>query len=359
MILFGGTLALASPASAAGPPSTAAAPARASLLLDVDTGRVLYAQNDHTALPPGSLSKIITAMIAVDWLQPTAKVPVTAAAANVYPFKVGMKPGQVWPLDMTMHALLIDSANDAAYAVAQRVSGSLDAFGSTMSYAARELGMRDHPVLHDPAGLDGSEGVGGGNLISAWDMAIAARDMMANSYLAGIAGTMKYYFTAPDGVLTSLGNFNGFFLSTYPGAIGVKTGQTDSAGFCVVEEAKRGSRRMMAVVLGGENSYQTAAYLLNAGFATPLRAEPKSDPQLPPVTEPYPPPRAPVVREASIGRASAAADPPSATKPKPRDYALGGAVLVTAIAVAWTAVQRTRRRPPVGAHSRRGGLIRR
>jgi D-alanyl-D-alanine carboxypeptidase (penicillin-binding protein 5/6) len=274
----------------------------------------------------------------------------------VYPYRVGIEPGQVWPLDMAMHALLIDSANDAAYALAQRISGSLPAFGAAMQYAASEMGMKDHPVLHDPAGLDGTEGVGGGNLISAWDLAIAGRDMMANPYLASIAGLKSYEFTAPDGILTSILNFKRYFLNTYPGAIGVKTGLTDAAGFCVVEEAQRGRRHMLAVVLGGANSYQTAGYLLDQGFATPARSESASLPKLPPVVQPYPPPRPPHLKQAALGNdAALAAAPSSATKPKGTDYALGAAVLVTAVAVALTVIGRVRRRlhRPVGRHSRR------
>ena len=148
---------------AAAPSTTLAVPppATADLLVDVDTGRVLAGQNYHTPLPPGSLSKIITALITVGWLPPNAVVPVTAAAANVYPYRIGMKAGQKWTFSETLRASLIYSANDAAYAMAQRVSGSLPAFGAKMRLAASQMGMRDHPVLHDPAGLDGTEGVAG------------------------------------------------------------------------------------------------------------------------------------------------------------------------------------------------------
>ena len=76
--------------------------------------------------------------------------------------------------------MLVDSANDAAYALAQEISGSLARFGPVMASAAAQMGMTDHPVFRDPAGLDGTEGVGGGNTMSAWDVAIAARDVLAN-----------------------------------------------------------------------------------------------------------------------------------------------------------------------------------
>ena len=320
---------------AAAPTTTLAVPppAKAELLVDVDTGRVLAGQNYHTPLPPGSLSKIITALIAVGWLPPNAVVPVTAAAANVYPYRIGMKAGQKWTFSETLRASLIYSANDAAYAMAQRVSGSLAAFGADMRLAASQMGMRDHPVLHDPAGLDGTEGVAGGNQISAWDLAMAARDLMANRTLASIVATPALQFTAPGGTVYDLKNQNLYFLQWYPGAIGVKTGLTDAAGFCVIEEAVRGGRHMMAVVLDGASSYQTAGDLLDEGFAMPVAEEPRTNPVLPRVTEPHKPAPKPVAAEHS----STNPDPAGATAPHGDQTGQGPATGLAAARAAATA----------------------
>ena len=190
---------MASASAAPSPP--APPPAKAELLVDVDTGRVIEAVRDHVPLPPGSLTKVLTAMIAVDWLPPTAVVPVSRVAAEASPDDLGMKAGERWSLSITMHALLIDSANDAAYALAERVSGSLRRFASTMQFAAGEIGMSDHPVLRDAAGLDGTEGFGGGNRLSAWDIAIAARDLMGNPVLASIVRLKTFRFTGPDNIV--------------------------------------------------------------------------------------------------------------------------------------------------------------
>lgn len=312
-------------------------PAKAELLVDVDTGRALYAQNVHAPLPPGSLTKVLTAMIAADWLPSGTTIPVHPDDAAVYPDRVGMKPGQVWPYDVTMHALLVDSANDAAYALADKVGGSLPAFARIMQEAAGQIGMSDHPFLADPAGLDGSEGFDHGNLISAWDLAIAARDMMANPYLAAIAGTKKYVFTGPDRIVYSILNHNLAFLDSYPGAIGVKTGYTDAAGVCLIAEAERGGRKMMAVVLAGANPDATAAALLNAGFATPVTVEGVNGPTLPPVHQPGPlePPQPGYGGEgAKNSRLHEAAIAPAAPKPghgmRWEPYA-GGAGVVAAV----------------------------
>lgn len=281
-------------------------PSAAAILVDLDTGRVLYEANAHTPLPPGSLTKTLTAMIAADWLPPDAQVPATTDAYNVYPDKVGMKPGQKWPLGITLHALITDSANDAAYALADDIGGSLQGFPAVMSDAARQIGLSDHPVLEDPAGLDGSLGVNGGNRISAWDLAIMGRDMMANPYLAAIAGQRTFDFEGPDGIAYHLVSRNLHFLESYPGAIGIKTGFTDAAGYCSMEEAVKDGRHMEAVVLNSGNPDLVAADLMDHGFAIPVSAEDKS-PLLPAVKEPEPAPVAPPAptRPARVGAGAA------------------------------------------------------
>ncbi len=290
---WAGAVTPASPTSTTVPPA-----AKAELLVDVATGRVLLAKNARVPLPPASLTKLLTAMIASDWLLPGAMVPVSARAATASPDRVGMKTGQRWPLAVALRTLLVFSANDAAYALAERVGGSLTGFAQIMRQAAIELGMSGPMVLRDPAGLDGKEGFQGGNLLSAWDVAIAARDLMANPTLASIVTLKHYRFTGPDRIVYDLFNKNLYFLNTYHGVTGIKTGFTGRAGFCVAEEAVRGHRTMLAVVMNGANSYETAADLLDRGFAVPVSAE-RKDPALPPVREPRPAGSLPPVRAAA------------------------------------------------------------
>lgn len=276
-------------AAVPGPPITAPPiPTSAAILVDVDTGRVLYEHDDRVPLPPASLTKTLVAMIAADWLPADAEIPVDTVAFNAYPDKVGMKPGQRWPLAIVMHALITDSANDAAYALGEDIGRSLAGFAPIMADAAKQIGMSDHPVLEDPAGLDGSEGFRGGNLISAWDLAVAGRDLMAIPELAAIAGEHTYDFEGPDHIAYHIVSRNLHFLLSYPGAVGVKTGFTDRAGYCSMEEAVRGGRHMLAVVLHSANPDAVAAALITAGFAEPAAAEPADAPMLPPVARPVP-----------------------------------------------------------------------
>jgi D-alanyl-D-alanine carboxypeptidase len=255
---------------------------KAWALVDADTGNILDAGNDRTPLPPASLTKVITALTVTAAIPPDANIGVSARAEAAPADKMFMKQGQVWTFSEMIHSLLISSANDAAIALAERAGGSLEGFQPMFAATAAELGMADHPVLHDPAGLDGPDGVDGGNLVSARDLAMAARALLANPTLAAIVATTVYYFEGPDNVNHRLTNHNKSFLTSYPGAIGVKTGSTSRAGTCLIAAATRDGRTMLAVILDGANPNQTAKRLLDEGFATPVSAEPAAD-RLPPV----------------------------------------------------------------------------
>ena len=182
----------------------------------------------------------------------------------------------------TCLSAVLSSANDAAVALAERAGGTVEGFQRMFAATAADLGFADRPVLNDPAGLDGPQGVEGGNLVSARDLAIATRALLAQPTLAAIVATPIYYFTGPDGFHHRLTNHNYLFLKTYAGAIGVKTGYTARAGHCLIAAARRGGRTMLTVVLDSGNPTQAAKQLLDKGFATPVADEPTAD-QLPPV----------------------------------------------------------------------------
>jgi D-alanyl-D-alanine carboxypeptidase len=247
------------------------------VLVDVDTGNVLDANNDRVPLPPASLTKVITALAAIENLPADAQIPVSLRAASMPADKLFMKPLTLWTFDEMIHALLLSSANDAAVALAEKAGGSVEGFQRMFALTAADLGMADNPVLNDPAGLDGPDGVEGGNLVSARDLAIAARALLAQPVLAGIVATPVFYFDGPDGIHHRLTNHNRYFLTTYPGAIGVKTGYTSRAGTCLIAAARVGARTMLAVVLHGNNPTQTAEDLLDKGFFTPVQSEPVAD----------------------------------------------------------------------------------
>jgi D-alanyl-D-alanine carboxypeptidase (penicillin-binding protein 5/6) len=251
--------------------------AQAYVLVDTVTGRIIDSSNDHLPLSPASLTKMLTALVATDYLPPGTPIPVSVRAENVEPDKIGMKAGEVWPLDEVIQALLIISANDAAYALAEKIGGTAENFDPVLQDAAAQIGMEDNPVFHDPSGLDDSHGIDDGNLVSARDLAIAGRDLLSVPRLAQIVASPAVRYTGPNGTVYDLASHNRAFLRSYPGAVGVKTGYTDKAGVCLAAAATRDGRTMLAVVLHGVNPDQTASMLLDQGFATPVAAEPKAD----------------------------------------------------------------------------------
>ena len=295
-------LAVPTPARASSPP------AAAWVVVDADSGAVLEEANARTPLPPASLTKVLTALAVVGALPPSATVAVSQRAADV-PFGWLMEAGEQWRVDDALPGLLIGSANDAAMALAEAASGSVEAFAATMDATAAALGMRDRPVLRDPVGLDGPEGLAGGNLISAGDLAIAARALLAEPRLAPLVGLRDHTVVGRGGAPQRLVSHNKF-LRSYPGAMGMKTGYTGRAGYCLIAVARREGRTLIAVVMRSPRMYASASVLLDRGFAS--RRAPPAD-WLPARVWPLPP--TPVV-EVPASVPDAHGVPAAAVRPK-------------------------------------------
>jgi len=247
-------------------------PPKAWILIDSDTGAVLDQGNAHEPLPPASVTKVLTALIAVEQLHPGDDIPVSAEAQGMPARDMNMKAGQAWKFEDVLHALLMVSANDAAVALAEKVSGSRQEFANVMAQTAQRIGMDNSPLLRDPAGLDDEFSNQGGNLLSAHDLAVAARNALDNDQIREIVSTQVYKFHGGDGNDHRLLNED-LLLKTYPGAIGMKTGWTRKAGHSFIGAATRDGRTMISVVLGAPDIYRTSTALLDKGFATPVSEE--------------------------------------------------------------------------------------
>lgn len=273
-------LAVATPgADAAKPPSRQPVPPppKAYVLVDVDTGAVLAQQDSRSLRPPASTIKLLTALIAAQRLTPADTIPISDVAAGMPARKINVKAGQTWMYDDLMHSMLMVSANDAAVALAEKVGGgSLDGYVAIANATAERLGLVDHPVLNDPAGLDDQFSNKGGDRISARDLAIVGRAVMQRPDLMAIITDRDFRFTGGDNLGHHLTNHN-LFLDLYAGANGLKTGTTDLAGHTFVGSAARGGRTMMAVVFDAVDSYASAAALIDQGFATPVANEASLD----------------------------------------------------------------------------------
>lgn len=259
-------LGTAAPAVAQQRQPAAPPPAKAYVLVDADSGVVLAALDHHESLLIASLAKVMTAFVTLEQLQATYEIEISEPAAAQPAMRIGMAPGQRWTIDHALHALLMVSANDAAYAMAEAAAGNVEEFSRLMQRTGDRLGTKDSQWL-DPAGLDGEEGYGGGTKSSAYDLAVVARNALEVPEIADVVKTPAYEFDGGDGKHHTLANHNKM-LQTFPGATGVKTGYTRAAGHTLIASAERDGRHLIAVVIGAQDTYGVAAALLHQGFNT-------------------------------------------------------------------------------------------
>ncbi|MGO9876201.1 MAG: D-alanyl-D-alanine carboxypeptidase family protein [Acidimicrobiia bacterium] len=247
-------------------------PPEAYILVDAGTGAVITGRNIHEALPPASTAKIMTALVAVERLAPNAIITVSANAANREAMKIGMPAGSRWPFREMMASMMMVSANDAAYAIAETVGGSISGFAADLNSTARRYGMRDS-TWGDPAGLTDATSYEGGPKTSAYDLAIATRNALTVPAIAHWADTRTFDFTDPAGVQHELTNHDKFLPDNgfgYEDANGFKTGYTEIADHTLVATAKRNGRQCIAVILGSVDSgYTWAASLLDQCWQKP------------------------------------------------------------------------------------------
>lgn len=298
------------------PPPPTVAPPKAYVLVDADTGAVLVSSADRVPRPPASLTKVLTALAASAALPHDGTLTISPRAAAQPANKIDAKAGEVWPIQDAMHVMLLRSANDIAFAFAEAVGGSAEGFQDVLTRTAASVGMQDPQTWRDPAGLDDEHSLGGGNLVSARDLAIAGRAFIADPWLSPISAKPRYGFTAPNGVVHDTLNHNKLVLGRYPGAIGGKTGYTKRSGNSLLASAQRAGRTMVAVVMDSKDTYGVASQLFDRGFATPVSAQRGLD-RLPTLRLPTaesirstpPPPPAPGAATGELGDVAAAPGP--------------------------------------------------
>jgi D-alanyl-D-alanine carboxypeptidase (penicillin-binding protein 5/6) len=244
-----------------GPSAPPAVDAAAVVLADARSGAVLYARNPHRRLPPASTTKMMTAILAVEALPLDALVRISArAAAERSGAAIGLQSGERWKVEDLLHAMLMQSANDAAVALAEAVSGSVEAFAARMNARARALGARDTHFV-TPNGRHHPE-----HLSSAHDLVLIARAALASPTVARIVTLRTWQLVRPNTPPRMLINTNRL-LWQVRGADGVKTGWIAESGRCVVGSATRGGRRLIVVLLNAPQLFTDAGRLLEYGFA--------------------------------------------------------------------------------------------
>jgi D-alanyl-D-alanine carboxypeptidase (penicillin-binding protein 5/6) len=242
---------------------------RAALLMDADSGTVLFEKDPHRQSPPASMTKMMLILLIAErvrdgsmhWDDP---ISTSAWASGIGGSQVYLKQGEVFPLAEMMQAIIIHSANDAAVAVAEAAAGSTDAFVDLMNERARALGMRD-TIYRSVHGLPPGKGQQP-DLSSAFDLAVLARELVKFPEIMKSAGTKEAPFRHGEMTLT---NTNRLVRETN-WVDGLKTGYYREAGFNVTATAKRDGLRLIAVILGAADKrecFSSAAKLLNRGFA--------------------------------------------------------------------------------------------
>lgn len=231
-------------------------------VIDIDTGRILAAKNENEKSEPASITKIMTALIALENADIKKIVTIPGAAAGVEGSSIYIKAGEKYSLEDLLYGLMLRSGNDAATAIAIDVAGSVDAFVEKMNQKAQELGCTG-THFNNPHGLPDEK-----HYTTAHDMALITAAALRNDTFVKIVST-KNYTAEPDGAgeTRSWQNKNKL-LWQYEGAIGVKTGYTKSAGKTYVGAADRNGIRIAVVVLGAKDMWGDAATLLDDAFAS-------------------------------------------------------------------------------------------
>lgn len=241
---------------------------KSAILMEASTGTVLYQQNVHEALPPASVTKIMTLLLVMEALEDEvvrldSVVTVSANAASMGGSQVYLKEGEQMSLEDLLKSVIIASANDAAVALAEYIAGNVPAFVEKMNKRAAELGMQD-TVFENVTGLDDTAER---HLTSANDIALMSRALISHKTILQYSSI--WMDTIRNGAF-GLTNTNRL-VRFYPGCTGLKTGSTSKAGFCVSVTAERENMSLICVIMGAESRDSRnaiATELLDWGFSS-------------------------------------------------------------------------------------------
>ncbi|MBW7649664.1 D-alanyl-D-alanine carboxypeptidase family protein [Anoxybacillus sp. ST4] len=222
--------------------------ARSAILIERDTGAVLYEKNAHEPLPPASMTKIMTMLLimeAIDQgkLKLDERVRASEYAASMGGSQIFLEPGEEMTVDDLLKGVAIGSGNDASVALAERIAGSEEAFVHMMNEKARQLGLK-HTTFENTTGLPAKN-----HYSTAYDMAVMAKELLKYDLITKYTGTYEDYLRQHTDKKFWLVNTNRL-VKFYPGVDGLKTGYTSEAKYCLTATAKKGNMRVIAVVFG-------------------------------------------------------------------------------------------------------------
>ncbi|AGB40590.1 D-alanyl-D-alanine carboxypeptidase [Halobacteroides halobius DSM 5150] len=234
--------------------------ARAAILIDGETGKILYRKNIHQQRAPASTTKIMTGILAIEEGELNDEVTASKRAAYEGGSSIYLTPGETLKLRELIYGLLVKSGNDAAIAIAEYIGGTVEKFAEMMNRKAKEIGALN-TTFQNPNGLPNKE-----HLTTAYDLAQIARYALKNDFFAQVVSTRKKRISWPqhswDRILTNTNKL----LKRSKIVDGVKTGYTRAAGRCLVASATKDGQQLISVVLKSGSMWNESLRLLNYGF---------------------------------------------------------------------------------------------
>lgn len=236
--------------------------AKSAIVVDENTNEIIYQKEPNLILPPASITKISTIAVALENLKKDDLIPISEKAANQEPNKIVIKAGEKLKLDDLLYGLMMISANDAAWAIAEAIPGGFDKFIELMNKEVKLMGLKN-TKFKNPSGLDGE-----GHISTAFDIATLTRYAILNH-----PETITYTGKKDDHSVYPTehneshwwGHISGM-LYRYPGMIAAKTGFTDDAGSTFIGIAERNGRRLCVIILGSSDPNGDIMKLLDWGF---------------------------------------------------------------------------------------------
>lgn len=217
--------------------------ARYALLMDASNRRVLFEKSGYEQVPMASTTKIMTLLVTLENADLNDIVTVSSYAASMPDVKLGIRKDEQYRLSDLLYSLMLESHNDTAVAIAEHVGGNVEGFAKMMNDKAKELGAyQTHFVT--PNGLDAAE-----HYTTAYDLALIASYAIENEAFCDIIKTPSHTFHEQGGKRTFTVNNKDRFLTSYEGAIGIKTGFTGNAGYCFVGAVEKENKHFVSVVL--------------------------------------------------------------------------------------------------------------
>ena len=230
----------------------------AAYVIEPASGRVLFAENEHTPFPTASMAKMMTLLITLEEiaagnLQWDTPVTVSAKASQMGGSQVYLRAASVWPVKNLVIATMVHSANDAAQALAEKIAGSTEAFADIMNKRAEELKL-EHSRFFDPHGLPPTDPANN-NVMCSVDLAVLGTELMKHPFMRQLAVVPEMEFR--NGTLARIYNPNRMVnpkrREYYDAATGIKTGYSGPAGYCITASARRNNMDLVGVVMGARS----------------------------------------------------------------------------------------------------------